>query len=235
MTTTEIAQMIDHAVLHPTQTDADLEQACAIADQWAIKAICVKPYHVLRTAALLSASEVRVCTVIGFPHGGHTTEVKMAETLRALNDGASEIDMVINIGKTRSADWGYVDAEIEALNTLCISRHALLKVIFETDFLPDEESKVRLCEICNRHRVAFVKTSTGFGFVRTPDGHYAYQGATEADVRLMRAVCTPGIQIKASGGIRTLDQLLKFHALGATRIGTSSTVEILEEARQRFG
>jgi len=235
MTTHDIALMIDHAVLHPMHTDADLQQACAIGDRWQVATICVKPYHVLRTTELLSGSTVKPCAVVGFPHGSNTVIIKHAEASLALQHGASEIDMVVNIGKVIQGDWGYVDEEIAALQELCAQQSIPLKVIFEMDFLSDDAMKIELCNLCNRHGVAFAKTSTGFGFVSQPDGHYDYTGATEHDVALMRRHCLPEIGIKASGGIRSLDALLRFHALGATRIGTSSTEKILKEAKARFG
>jgi deoxyribose-phosphate aldolase len=230
MTVSQIARLIDHAVLHPTQTDADLEHACALADQWQIATVCVKPYHVFRAAGLLSHSPVGIGTVIGFPHGNSTPEVKYAEAEKAMDDGASEVDMVVNIGKVLQGEWAYIDDEIGALSELCNQSSALLKVIFEADFITEAALKIQLCELCNQHEVSFVKTSTGFGFVAGPDGRYAYQGATEEDVKLMREHTLPSIGVKASGGIRTLDQVLRFHQLGATRIGTSSTLQILEDA-----
>jgi deoxyribose-phosphate aldolase len=235
MTVKEIARLIDHSVLHPTHTDADLELACAVADQWQIATVCVKPYHVFRAAGLLSHSPVGTCAVVGFPHGNSTQEVKYAEAEKAMDDGASEIDMVVNIGKVLQGDWAYVDDEIGALGEFCGQYSALLKVIFETDFITDDAVKIRLCELCNRHEVSFVKTSTGFGFVPDASGKYGYKGATEHDVVLMRKHCLPSTGVKASGGIRTLDQLWRFYELGATRIGTSSTAAIMEEAQGRFG
>ncbi len=235
MTAQDIARLIDHSILHPTSTDSDLEQACALADEYQVATVCVKPYQTIRAAVLLSGSPVGVCSVIGFPHGNSSKEIKAAEAREVLDHGATEVDMVVNIGKVLQGDWGYVDAEIAAVSALCIEREALLKVIFETDYLQDDDTKIRLCECCNRHAVAFAKTSTGFGFVRGDDGCYGYRGATEHDVSLMRQHCDPAIQIKASGGIRTLDQLLRFHALGATRIGTSGTEAIVKEAKARFG
>lgn len=234
MTPRDIARLIDHAVLHPTATDKDLEQACALADEYSVASICVKPYHTLRAAELLSESEVGIGAVIGFPHGNSPASIKAAEAEDVLSYGANEVDMVINIGKVVQGDWGYVDAEIATVNAVCVQNNAILKVIFETDFLSSDEQKIRLCECCNRHQVAFAKTSTGFGFVRDGDC-YSYKGATDHDVTLMRRHCQPAIGIKASGGIRSLDQLLHFKSLGASRIGTSSTEAIMKEAKERFG
>ncbi len=234
MNANEIARMIDHAVLHPTSTDADLRKNCALAMKYQVATVCVKPYHTELAATLLKGSNVKVCTVIGFPHGNSLPSIKLTETSMAIDEGAQEIDMVVNIGKAIQEDWEYINEEIGIVQTLCSIHQVLLKVIFETDFVTSDAHKIKLCEICNEHQVAFVKTSTGFGYVPAGDGHYIYHGATEHDVRLMREHCDPKVQIKASGGIRTLDLLLRFHALGATRIGTSATETILAEARLKF-
>jgi deoxyribose-phosphate aldolase len=143
--------------------------------------------------------------------------------------------MVVNIGKVIQEDWKYLDEEIGIMQTLCSLNKIVLKVIFETDFVTSDAHKIKLCELCNENHVAFVKTSTGFGYVPVSDGHYTYHGATEHDVQLMREHCLPHVQVKASGGIRTLDQLLKFYELGARRFGTSSTETIMAEAKMRFG
>ena len=234
MTSAEIAKMIDHAVLHPTATDAELERQCAIADQFHVATVCVKPCHTLKAVALMTNSTVGVSAVVGFPHGNSSLSVKALEASDVLTNGASEIDVVVNIGKVKQGDWGYINEEIGLLNALCVEAKAIMKVIFETGYLNSEE-KIRLCELCNRNQVAFAKTSTGFGFIADSDGQYRSTGATDEDVQLMRKHCDPGIQIKASGGIKTLDQLLKFQEFGATRIGTSGTEGILSGARIRFG
>jgi deoxyribose-phosphate aldolase len=233
MTSIDIAKMIDHAVLHPTSTDADLRKNCALAMKYQVATVCVKPYHTALAATLLNGSDVKVCTVIGFPHGNNVSGVKLTEASVAMDEGAHEIDMVVNIGKVIQEDWDYINEEIGILQTLCSIHQILLKVIFETDFITSDAHKIKLCEICNEHEVAFVKTSTGFGFVPSGDGHYLYQGATEHNVKLMREHCIPGVRVKASGGIKTLDQLLRFHELGAVRFGTSSTETILQEANLR--
>ncbi|GAB4016999.1 deoxyribose-phosphate aldolase [Spirosoma koreense] len=230
-----IAKLIDHALLHPTLTDSELRAGCELAMAYNVASVCIKPHAVPLAHALLAGSDVLVGTVIGFPHGSSTTHVKAAETLQACRDGAVEIDMVVNIGKVLSEDWAYITSEIRVIQQVCLDNGAILKVIFENDFLPDDAPKIRLCAICTTVGVAFVKTSTGFGFVKGPDGSYDYQGATEHDLRLMRTYVGPNVQVKASGGIRTLDELLRVQELGVTRVGTSATAAILTDAYQRFG
>jgi deoxyribose-phosphate aldolase len=231
----EISKMIDHSLLHPTMTDEDLEQGCALARQYDAASVCIKPYYVKRAAELLAGSDVLVCTVIGFPHGNSTIPIKVAETRQACKDGATEIDMVVNIGKVLSEDWRYVKKEINAIQKECVKHGAILKVIFENDFLPKDKYKIKLCKICSTVGVAFVKTSTGYGYVKQPDGSYNYKGATDHDLILMRKYSDPSVQIKAAGGVRTLDDLLKVKSLGVTRIGATATVAIVEEAKKRLG
>jgi deoxyribose-phosphate aldolase len=234
ITMNDIAKMIDHSILHPTFTDDDLRSNCKIAKKYNVAAVCVKPCHTRIAAEIIKGSGIAVCTVVGFPHGNSTIEIKAVETIQAIKDGATEVDMVINIGKVLQGDWNYVELEINVIQSACLKQDTLLKVIFETDYLTQDEYKIKLCELCSMHKVAFVKTSTGFGFVKGNDGKYSYTGATEHDVKLMRLHCSPEVQIKASGGIRTLDQVLKMRELGATRIGATATVDILEEAKKRF-
>jgi deoxyribose-phosphate aldolase len=228
-----IAKMIDHSLLHPTMTDKDLEAGCRLAARHHVATVCIKPYAAQMARDLLKGSDVLVCTVVGFPHGNSRTDIKLKETAQALDDGAVEIDMVINVGKALGKDWAYVSGEIKALNDLVVSRRAFLKVIFENDYLPSDDFKIRLCEICSEHRVAFVKTSTGYGFVKQPGGGYNYAGATDHDLALMRKHCAPSVQVKAAGGVRTLDDLLRVKALGVTRVGATATEAILAEARKR--
>ena len=170
--------------------------------------------------------------MIGFPHGNSSTEIKVFEATRAAEDGGAEIDMVINVGKALGGEWGYVAGEIGAVNDAVVAKGALLKVIFENDYLSDKEIE-RLCEICSDVGVAFVKTSTGYGFVKRADGFYSYKGATVPHLKLMRRHAKPHVQIKAAGGVRTLDDLLRVRALGVARIGATATETILEEARRR--
>ncbi len=227
--------MIDHSLLHPTLTDKELEEGCQLALEYQVAAVCIKPYFVKETAKILKNSKVAVCSVIGFPHGNSTIKLKVQETRQACKDGATEIDMVVNCGKVLGEDWAYVRKEIKAINDECKKRGAILKVIFENDFLPEDKFKIKLCKICSKIGVAFVKTSTGYGFVKEPDGKYSYQGATEHDLKLMRKHCDPKVQIKAAGGVRTLDGLIWAKELGCTRLGASATIAILEEAKDRLG
>ena len=228
-----IAKMIDHSLLHPTMTDEQLVEGCQIAVKHDVASVCIKPYAVTLARDLLAGSAVEVGTVIGFPHGNSRADVKMRETELALVDGATEIDMVVNIGKVLSQDWDYVEAEIRAINEVVVNGGAILKVIFENDFLPEDRYKIKLCEICSQIGVAFVKTSSGYGFVKQPGGMYTYHGATDHDLKLMRQHSAPGVQVKAAGGVRNLDDVLRVRELGVTRIGATATETILAEAKQR--
>jgi deoxyribose-phosphate aldolase len=233
MTTVEdIAKMIDHSILHPTFTDEDLKRNCEIAHNYHVATVCVKPYHTSMASGFLKNSDVGICAVIGFPHGNSTIEIKAGETLRVIKDGADEVDMVVNIGKVLQGDWKYIEHEIGELQTICMSSHARLKVIFETDYITNDQQKMELCRLCSSHHVAFVKTSTGYGFVKGNDGTYSYEGATEHNIKLMRANCSPEVHIKAAGGIRSLKQVLNMREWGVTRIGATATVEILEAAKK---
>jgi deoxyribose-phosphate aldolase len=232
VTLRSLAKMIDHSLLHPTMTDKVLQEGCELALKYDVATACVKPYAVPLARDLLAGSDVGVCAVIGFPHGNSTPRIKFAETLHAIADGATEVDMVVNVGKALGEDWDYVSEEIKSINHACTTQGAILKVIFETDFLQDEHI-IHLCEICSEHGVAFVKTSTGYGFVKQPSGDYNYRGATDHVLQLMRAHAAPGVQIKAAGGVRSLDDLLRVRALGATRIGATATAAILDAARAR--
>ena len=232
---TELAKMIDHSLLHPTMTDEDLHQGCMLAKKYNVATVCIKPYAIKEALEWLKGSDVMVCAVIGFPQGNSTTAVKVFETEQACIDGAQEIDMVVNIGKVLGDDWQYVEDEIAAIVSVTKKYNAALKVIFENDFLPDDKFKIKLCQICSKLKVDFVKTSTGYGFVKGTDGKYSYEGATEHDLILMRKHSAPEVQIKAAGGVRTLDDLLKVKALGITRVGATATAAMLEEAKKRFG
>ena len=234
-TVLKLAKMIDHSILQPTHTDADLEKQCNIAREYNVASVCVKPYAVRKAVHLLHGSSVKVGCVIGFPHGNSLTEVKVLETDMACRDGATEIDMVINIGKALGGDWEYVEEEIKAVTTACHSNGAIVKVIFETDYVTREEDKIRLCEICTRCSADFVKTSTGYGFVKQVNGDFNYRGATIEDVELMRKYSGPQVQVKCAGGVRTLDDLLKMKAAGATRSGATATEIIIGDAIKRFG
>jgi len=234
-TVDELAAMIDHSLLHPTMTDEEMIDACSTAKSYRMATVCVKPYFVKKAYEVVRDSSTKVCSVIGFPHGNNTTRIKVMETRQAIKDGALEIDMVVHAGKVLGKEWAFIRRDIAAVNKSCKKNGAILKVIFENDFIPDDKSKIKLCKICSRVGVAFVKTSTGYGYVKTPSGDYNYKGATTKDVLLMRKHCSPEIQIKAAGGIRTLDDLLQFRSLGVTRVGATASVVMLEEAKRRLG
>lgn len=221
-----LAKYIDHSILQPTATDHDMEEGCRVALKYGTATVCIKPYAVARAAEILKGSKVGVCTVIGFPHGGHTTDMKVIETIEACRNGATEIDMVVNLGKVMQGEWDYVQNEIEEIMNAALEHNAILKVIFENDYLQDEQ-KIKLCEICSEVGVAFVKTSTGYGFVKQSNGMSVAKGATIPDLELMRKHTAPHIQVKAAGGIRNLEDMLKAIEAGATRIGATATESIL--------
>jgi deoxyribose-phosphate aldolase len=236
----QLAGMIDHSLLHPTLTDQELEDGCKLAARYRVASVCLKPYHVERAAQLLAGSGVRVGTVVGFPHGNSTTECKRYETEGACRDGAVEIDMVINIGKALSGAWDYVERDIEAVCEEAHGHGGKVKVIFENDYLANggaghssDEFKRKLCQIAERAGADWIKTSTGFGFVKGPDGKFAYKGATEPDLKLMRASVSQSVQVKAAGGVRDLESLIRVRDLGCTRCGTSATATILDEYKER--
>ena len=232
VTLTDLSKMIDHSLLHPTMTDEEIRKGCELARRYNVATACVKPYAIAMARDILSGSTVGVCPVIGFPHGNSTTRIKVMEAEEAARAGGTEIDMVINIGKALGGDWAYVRDEIKAINDVVVANGAILKVIFETDYLQDAHI-IRLCEICSAVGVAFVKTSTGYGFVRQPNGVYAYKGATLPHLQLMRQHCPATVQIKAAGGVRTLDDLLAVRSIGVNRVGATATQAILEDARKR--
>ena len=230
----DLAKMIDHSVLHPVFTDNDLKAGCETAKKYDVASVCVKPYMVKEAVELLKGADVKIGCVIGFPHGNSTTKVKVFETIEACNDGAEEIDMVINIGKALQGDLDYVEKEVRAIACACHEHGAILKVIIETDFVTDDNMKIALCKICSRAGADYVKTSSGYGFVKQPNGDYNYAGATLHDVKLMKENVSEGVKIKAAGGVRHLDQLLEVQAGGAARCGATATVTMLEEAKKRF-
>jgi deoxyribose-phosphate aldolase len=233
VTVRDLAKMIDHSLLHPTMTDAQVAEGCHLARQYDVATACVKPYAIAMVREILAGSSVGVCPVIAFPHGNSITAIKVAEADAAARAGGSEIDAVVNNGKVLGGDWTYVRDEIRGINDAVRAHGAILKVIFENDYLEDLHI-IRLCEICSEVGVAFVKTSTGYGFVKQPDGSYNYKGATDHHLRLMRQHCPFSVQIKAAGGVRTLDDLLRVRALGVTRVGATATKTMLDEARRRF-
>lgn len=220
----DIAKMIDHSLLQPTLTDADLEKGCQIARHYNVASVCIKPYAVAGAAEMLAGTSVLVGTVVGFPHGSHLTRVKVAEAQQAMADGARELDMVVNIGKVLTEDWDHVAADIRAVAEVAHDGGAIVKVIFENCFL-QAMHKERLCVICGEVGADFVKTSTGYG-----DG-----GATDEDLALMRRCSPARVQVKAAGGVRTLDRLLAVRALGVTRVGATASQPILDEAKARLG
>ncbi|MCI0377335.1 MAG: deoxyribose-phosphate aldolase [Gemmataceae bacterium] len=219
----DIAKMIDHSLLQQTLTDAELEEGCRLAREYDVASVCIKPYFVQRARKLLEGSGVVVGTTIGFPHGSHMTAIKVEEAERAVDDGAMELDMVVNIGKVLSKDWRYVTDDIGAVVKFAHARKALVKVIFENCFLADEH-KESLCKICGDLRADFVKTSTGYGAT----------GATDEDLRLMRRCAPPHVQIKAAGGVRNLDRLLAVRDIGVTRVGATASKAILDECKARL-
>jgi len=223
----EIAKMIDHSLLHPTMDDQTLREGIELAKKYHVASVCIKPYAVKMAAGMLQGSDVMVCTVIGFPHGNSRVDVKVFEAERAIDDGAEEIDMVVNTGKVLSEDWDYVTNEIAAIVAVTKKHGAALKVIFENDFLPNDLHKIKLCEICSTLKVEFVKTSTGYGFNMQSDGSYSYKGATEDDLILMRRYSDKSVEVKAAGGVRTLEDTLKVRKLGVTRIGATATEAII--------
>jgi deoxyribose-phosphate aldolase len=220
----DIAKTIDHSLLNPTLTAAALEEGCALAVRYDVASVCIMPYYLARCSALLAGTTVHTSTTIGFPHGGHTTTVKLAEVRQALADGGQELDAVINISKARSGDWEYVRNELSALAAATHAGKAKIKVIFENAYL-DDAAKIRLCGICAEIGADWVKTSTG----------YASSGATLADLELMRRHSPASVQVKAAGGVRDLDTLLAVRKIGVSRVGASNTQAILEECRMRLG
>lgn len=212
----EVAKYIDHAVLKPNHTDDDVRKACEMAKRWNIASVCVKPCHVLLAKKLLEGSDVKVCTVIGFPNGSTTTATKAFETIDAIMNGASEIDMVMNVGKLISGDEHYGLNDIKQVVNICHSENVICKVIIETSLLTDD-LKVKACELVKQAGADYVKTSTGFNG----------GGATLEDIALMKNTVGDQVKIKASGGIKTYEQAVAFIEAGCSRLGTSSTEEIL--------
>lgn len=220
----DISKMIDHSLLNPTLTVPELEAGCRLAIEYDVASVCILPYYQKRCAEILKGSGVKASTTIGFPHGGHTTAIKLAEARQALADGCQELDMVVNISQVLSGNWDYVRQEIKGVVDVAHGAGQKAKVIFENAYLKDEH-KIRLCQICGEVNADWVKTSTG----------YAPSGATMDDLKLMRKHAPPHVQVKAAGGIRDLDTLLAVRDLGVSRCGASRTKEMLDEARRRLG
>lgn len=219
----ELAKMIDHSLLKPTMTRDELEAGCRLAVEYDVASVCILPYYLARASEILEGSGVLPSTTIGFPHGGHVSRVKQLEAERALDDGARELDMVVNVSQVLSGDFAAVRDDILAVLEPTHARGQKLKVIFENCYL-NEAQKIRLCELCGELRVDWVKTSTGFGSA----------GATIEDLRLMRAHSPAHVQVKAAGGVADLEMLLKVREAGATRSGCSKTREVLTELRRRL-
>ncbi len=222
-TARDIARMIDHSLLKPTLTVGDLDKGLQVALEYDVASVCIMPFYLKRCAEALAGSTVEPSTVIGFPHGAHATAAKAAEAEKALRDGGTELDVVVNISMVLTGDWDYVRRDIAAVIEPAHAAGARVKVIFENCYLADEQ-KIRLCGICTEMKADWVKTSTGYGT----------GGALVEDIQLMRQHIGPNVQVKAAGGVRDLDGLLAMHRAGATRVGASATVAMLDEARQRF-
>ena len=222
LTERDIAKAIDHSLLRPELDDDFVEAGCRLAREYDVASVCVRPVDVRRAAAILAGSDVKVGTVVGFPHGNHLTATKVFETERALAQGAAEIDMVILIAALRSGRYADVEADIHAVVEAAHGGGAIVKVIFENAYLNQDE-KVRACSLSEAAGADFVKTSTGF----------APTGATHEDLMLMRANTSPHIAVKAAGGVRTLDALLAVMALGVTRVGATATKTMLDDFKER--
>lgn len=231
----KLSKMIDHSILHPTMTDEDLKRECEVARKYNVASVCVKPYAVKQAVEILKGSDVPVGCVIGFPAGNSAIAVKVFEAENACKDGAVEIDMVINIGKALQGDWNYISEEIRSVSDVSHKHHAIVKVIFETDFVTKEADIVKLCQICTEVGADYVKTSSGFGFVKQANGDYNYKGATIPVLELMKKSVGPKVKVKAAGGVRTLDQLLAVQAAGCSRCGATATTVMMEDAFKRFG
>ena len=218
-----IAKRIDHSLLSPTLTDAELEAGCRLAAAYNVASVCIKPCAVNLAKRVLMGTTVGVGTTVGFPHGGHRTDVKVFEAERAMDDGATELDMVINIGWALGGQWDAVRDDIAAVVRVAHPRQAIVKVIFENCYL-SPAAIARLCKICGEVRADYVKTSTGYGT----------GGATHDDLRLMRDAAPAHVKLKAAGGVRTLDQAIAVVELGCDRFGASKTAEILDELKARL-
>ncbi len=220
----DLARMIDHTLLKPEASVEQVEKLCAEAKKFHFASVCINPSYVPLCAKILKDTDVKVCTVIGFPLGATTSETKAFETERAIRDGATEVDMVINVGRLRSSDYDYVESDIFAVVSTAKRYHALSKVILETGLLTDEE-KIKACMLAKRAGADFVKTSTGF----------SKGGATAGDIALMRLVVGSAMGVKASGGVRSREDALKLVASGADRIGASASVAIASGATTAGG
>jgi deoxyribose-phosphate aldolase len=224
LTYESLARRIDHSLLSPTMTESELEDGCRLAADYEVASVCIKPFAVSLAARLLAGTPVKVGTTIGFPHGGHETSTKVFESQRAIDHGATELDMVVNIGQVIGGQWDSVKDDIAAVTELAHAHKAIVKVIFENCYLNDDQ-KVRLCTICGEVNADFVKTSTGYGT----------GGATWDDILLMRKSSPPHVKVKAAGGMRDLDSAIAFAELGCDRLGLSRTADILDALLERLG
>ncbi len=216
----DIAKMIDHSLLKPFLTDEEIVKGCELADRYHVASVCVRPGDVRLACGILKKSSVIVGTVIGFPHGSTTTVAKMEETKDSIENGAMELDVVLHFGKLKSGKFDYVKEELKLITSYSHHRNVKIKVIFENCYLTDDE-KIKACELCNEIGVDWVKTSTGYGT----------GGAEDHDLILMRKHARPEIQVKAAGGIRTLERAIEVKELGCTRIGATATAEILDKLK----
>lgn len=229
----KLSKMIDHSLLHPTMGFKELKKGCELAIKYDVATVCVKPYAIKDTKILLNNSNIKICSVIGFPHGNSKIAIKVEETKQACIDGADEIDMVINIAKAIENDFDYIKNEIKAIKNVVNNNNVILKVIFENDYLKTDV-KIQLCRICLELEVDYIKTSTGYSFIKQECGKYSYKGATDKDLKLMLKESKGFIKVKAAGGIKTLKDLLYVRSLGVKRIGCTSTEEILEDAKREI-
>lgn len=218
------AKMIDHSLLMPTMDQKTLEEGCQLAVAYDVASVCIMPYYLKRCAEILSSSTVQPSTTIGFPHGGHTTQMKRAEAEKAIEDGCQELDMVVNISQVLSGNWDYVTEDIATVIEAAHAADRKVKVIFENCYLSDEQ-KIKLCKICTELKADWVKTSTGYGT----------GGATMEDLQLMLDNVGPGIQVKAAGGVRDYPTLQKVQEMGVTRCGASKTQPMMDAAREALG
>jgi len=222
LTVKKIAKMIDHSLLKPELTVQQVIEGCKLAREYDVASVCVKPCDVKLAKKELVGTDILVTTVIGFPHGAHKTETKVFEAKQAIEDGAVELDMVLNIGRLKSRDFDYVEEDIGKVIAIAHDKGVKVKVILENCYLTDELKKIA-CKICENAGADFVKTSTGYGT----------SGATIEDLKLMRESCSKKTKIKAAGGVRTLDAALNVRRAGAARFGATATKAILDEAKVR--
>lgn len=220
----ELSKMIDHSLLNPTLTEQQLEAGIQLALAYDVASVCIMPYYLKRLVDLLGDSTVFPSSVVGFPHGGHHSKVKLFEAEQLIDEGCVELDMVVNISRVLSGDFKYAASEIEAIVKVAHAAKRKVKVIFENCYLTDAQ-KIQLCKICCDLGADWVKTSTGYGT----------SGATMEDLALMLQHVSAPVEVKAAGGVRDCDALIKVKQMGVTRVGASRTAEMLDEARRRLG